>query len=126
MDANALWNKLPMAEGFDDFEPRRAQCGFMVLEDHFECEHSAFGWHVVNGKAVSYLATARPKMGPPPPATATPPSRPGPDDWDLAPLIRLLNHLREQLLPWVEQATDWLRNLPGFFRVHTVVWSEGA
>lgn len=71
MDAKALWNKLPRVEAFEGFEPRREQCGFMVLEDHSECDQSAFGWHVINGKVVSYLATARPKMDPECPATGT-------------------------------------------------------
>ena len=44
-----------------------------------------------------------------------PPDRQG-ADWDWAPFVRFLNHVREQLPSWVEQATDWLSNLPGFFR----------
>ena len=46
--------------------------------------------------------------------------QPSPDrgwfDMDWAPFIRLFNHVREQWPGWVEQAADWLSNLPGFFR----------
>ena len=74
MNARALWNKLPCFE--NDTEFRIAEAGFLIRWDAHGNRRSAFGWYVANGEAVSYLATARPKMGPPSLAIATPPSRP--------------------------------------------------
>ena len=48
------------------------------------------------------------------------PLPPAPPPWwrdvDWAPFVRLFNHVREQLPDRVEQAADWLSNLPGSFR----------
>ena len=118
----SVWDELPAVDSLDGFEARRDRCGYRILQDQFECEHSCFGWRVVNGEAVSYLATARPKMAPDSFDTATatlgdPPPDRGWFEVDWAPSVRLLNHVREQLPDWVEQIADLLSNLPSFFRV---------
>ena len=63
-------DKLPTVEGFEnDPDFHRDRFGFAIERDQFECARSSLGWHDVNGEAVSYLATAHPKMGPPPPGS---------------------------------------------------------
>ena len=61
----------PLVEGFDGPEFQRDENGFVTEWDKRGCKRSIFGWdYGVHSKPVSYLATARPKMGledPPPP-----------------------------------------------------------